>query len=273
MADEKTISNLKEISKDLRINIIKMLYKSQSGHPGGSLSSIDIITALYFYKLNVYPKEPKKIGRDIFIMSKGHASPAVYVALCKKGFFPIEELWNFRQINSLLQGHVDIKVPGVEFSGGSLGMGLSFGNGYAIAKKIDNQNYKVVVLMGDGEQQEGEVWEAAMSASHHKLDIIAIIDRNGIQNDGFVDKTKIIEPLADKWKAFGWNVLEGDGHDFNSITKILDQLWEMKGPRVAILKTVKGKGVSFMENNPDYHHVKNLSDSLYHQALEELNAK
>jgi transketolase len=260
---------LKNKAKSFRRDIIEMLFKSQSGHPGGSLSEIDILTALYFCKLKIDSKNPKWEERDRFILSKGHATPGLYSVLAGKGFFPRDELWHFRQINSLLQGHADIKIPGVEMSTGSLGMGLSFANGVAFANKLDKKSCKVVVMMGDGEQQEGQIWEAAMTASHNHLDIIAIIDRNMIQNDFFVEKTKSIEPIADKWKAFGWQVLEGNGHDMNSIIEQLDHAWSLKGPRVIIFHTIKGKGVSFMENNPDFH-GKAPNEEEYKKAMEEL---
>jgi len=269
MDNNNLILGLQDKAKSFRRDIIEMLYKSQSGHPGGSLSAVDILTALYFHKMHVDPKKPDLPGRDRFVMSKGHATPGLYTVLAGKGFFPREELWHFRQINSLLQGHADINIPGVEASTGSLGMGLSFGNGLAMAKKIDKLHHKIIVLMGDGEQQEGQVWEAAMTASHHKLDIIAIIDKNGIQNDWFVNETKIVDPLPDKWRAFGWHVEEGDGHDMHSIVSTLDKLWGMQGPRIAIFHTVKGKGVSFMENNPEFH-GRAPNQEEYRKAMEEL---
>jgi len=250
-----SIDELKKIAKELRRDIVTLLARAGAGHPGGSLSEIDILTALYFHALNVNPKSPKDPKRDYFILSKGHASPGMYSVLAKKGFFPKKELDSFRQINSLLQGHTDIKVPGVEMSAGSLGMGLSFANGVALGLKLDKKPNHVFVMLGDGETQEGEVWEAAMNASFHKLDnITAILDRNRIQNDDFVIDTLDIEPVADKWKAFGWNVKEIDGHDMKQIVKVLDESKNNKGkPLMIIAQTVKGKGVSFMENNPEFH--------------------
>jgi len=269
MDKKELILKLEQKAKEMRRDIIELLHKSGSGHPGGSLSEIDVLVALYYHKLKTNPKDPKWEDRDRFVLSKGHASPGLYSVLASLGFFPRDELWHFRQINSLLQGHADIKVPGVEFSGGSLGMGLSFGNGLAFAKKLDGKNHKVVVLMGDGEQQEGEVWEAAMTAKHQNLDIIAIIDKNTIQNDDFVNNTKIIDPITDKWKAFGWQVVEGNGHDMNDILNVLDKVWEMKGSRIAVFHTIKGKGVSFMENNPEFH-GKAPNDEEFKKAMEEL---
>jgi transketolase len=269
MDREQLVPELEKKAKGFRRDIIEMLYRSQSGHPGGSLSEIDILTVLYFHKLKLNPRQPDWPERDRFVLSKGHATPGLYSVLAAMGFFPREELWHFRQVNSLLQGHADINVPGVEQSTGSLGMGLSFGNGIALARKLDGKSYKVIVMMGDGEQQEGQVWEAAMTANHHKLDIIAILDKNGIQNDSFVDRTKVIDPIIDKWKAFGWHVEEGNGHDMNSIIGTLDRLWNMKGPRIAVFRTVKGKGVSFMENNPDFH-GRAPNEEEYKKAMEEL---
>ncbi len=269
MEKKELVLKLEQKAKEMRRDIIELLHKSGSGHPGGSLSEIDILVALYYHKLKTNPKNPNWDERDRFVLSKGHASPGLYAVLASMGFFPREELWHFRKINSLLQGHTDIKVPGIEFSGGSLGMGLSFGNGLALAKKLDGKKHKVIVLMGDGEQQEGEVWEAAMTAKHQKEDIIAIIDKNTIQNDDFVDKTKIIDPITDKWKAFGWHVEEGNGHDMGEITSILDRIWDMEGPRAVVFHTIKGKGISFMENNPAFH-GKAPNDEEFKEAMEEL---
>jgi len=269
--DKKLIEDLKEKARKFRIEIIKMLYEAQAGHPGGSLSEIDILTALYYSKLNVNPKNPKDPNRDRFILSKGHASPGIYVVLAEKGFFPKKELRHFRKINSLLQGHTDIKVPGIEMSAGSLGQGLSFAHGVALAAKLDKKKYKVFVMIGDGEVQEGQIWEAAMNASHYKLDnITAIIDRNKIQNDDFVKTTIVIEPLVDKWKAFGWNVIEINGHNMEEIVNALNKADNNKGkPLMIIANTIKGKGVSFMENNPEFHGKAPNHEEMI-QALEEL---
>ncbi|NQV08614.1 transketolase [Candidatus Woesearchaeota archaeon] len=256
MGEKSRIDLIKELeikAKKLRVDALSMIYKAQSGHPGGSFSSIDILIGLYNYKLKINPKNPKWDKRDRFIMSKGHASPAVYAVLGDLGFFHKKEFNNFRQLGGLLQGHVDAKIPGVEMSTGSLGQGLSFGNGICFARELDKKNYGVYVLMGDGEVQEGQVWEAAMTASHYGLNITAILDRNRIQNDGFVKDTMVIEPLKDKWESFGWHVVEINGHDFNEILDTLDELEKIKGPKIIIAHTVKGKGVSFMENNPSFH--------------------
>jgi len=266
---KKLINLLTSKSKVYRRQIVEMVYRAGSGHPGGSLSSIDIINALYNYKLSVSPKEPKSPERDRFILSKGHDCPALYAVLADKGFFPKAELDNFRKINHLLEGHTSIKIPGVDMSGGSLGQGLSFAIGIAFARKIDKMNFKIYVMLGDGEVQEGEVWEAAMTASHYALDITAILDKNGIQNDWFVKETKSIEPIEKKWQAFGWKTIRINGHDFDEILDALDEAEKIKGPVIIIADTIKGKGVSFMENNPDFH-GKAPNDEEYKKAMEEL---
>ncbi len=252
------INKLKKISKELKIDILKMTTASGSGHPTTSLSAIDIMTVLYFHEMKFDPKKPNWPDRDRFLMSKGHGVPAQYACLANAGFFPKEELKTLRQINSRLQGHPDRqKTPGIEVSSGSLGQGLSVGNGMALASRLDKKNYRVFVLMGDGEQQEGQVWEAAMSSAQFKLDnVCAIIDKNGLQNDEWVEKEKSVEPLADKWKAFNWHVIEIDGHNFEQIINALKEAKQTKGkPTMIIAKTVKGKGVSFIENKPDMHGV------------------
>ncbi|HIJ97529.1 TPA: transketolase [archaeon] len=262
---------LQKKAKQLRREIIEMLYKSQSGHPGGSLSEIDILIALYYTgRLKIDPKNPKNPDRDRFILSKGHACPALYAVLADLGFFPKKELDNFRKLGALLQGHAVTSVPGIEFSVGSLGQGLSFANGVALAKRLDKKDYKIFVLMGDGETQEGQVWEAAASSATHNLDVIAIVDRNQIQNDDFVTKTKQMNPYAEKWKAFGWKTMECDGHDFNSLNKALDWAMSEKGPRLIVANTMKGKGVSFMELNPHFHGVAPTKEE-YEKALMELH--
>lgn len=267
---------LKELQKlviELRKDIVLMTTKAQSGHPTSSLSCIDVLACLYFNEMNFDPKNPFWPERDRFLMSKGHGVPAQYACLARAGFFPQEELLTLRKINSRLQGHPDRqKTPGIEVSSGSLGQGLSVGNGMALAAKMDKKNYRVYVLMGDGEQQEGQIWEAALSAFNLKLDnVCGIIDLNGIQNDEWVEKEKSIQPLADKWVAFGWQVLEINGHDFEQILKALAQARATKGkPTVIIAKTIKGKGVSFIENNPDLHGVAVKKENL-EQALNELD--
>ena len=212
------ITELKEVSKKIRKSILEMLCKAGSGHPGGSLSATDILVALYFHKMKLDPKNPKLKDRDRFVLSKGHACPLLYAILVELGFFPKEELDKLRKIDSLLQGHPSIKTPGVEANTGSLGQGLSIANGIALACRLDNLKNKVYVLLGDGEVQEGQIWEATMSAAHYKLDnLVAILDHNGLQIDGFVKDVKNVEPLKDKFQAFGWYVIEINGHNFEEI--------------------------------------------------------
>ncbi|HLD81486.1 MAG TPA: transketolase [archaeon] len=262
---------LAETAKRLRGDAIKMVAGANSGHPGGSLSALDLILTIYAYKLRFDAKNPKWEDRDRFVYSKGHACPGFYAVLAEFGFFPKEEFKNFRKINSLLQGHSSVKIPGVEFSAGSLGQGLSYANGIAMAGKIDKKDYRVYCVLGDGELQEGQIWEAAMTSIKYKLDnLTLVIDRNKIQNDDFVDKTKDLEPLANKWAAFGWDTAEIDGHNYKEIMDALDNAEFGKGrPSVIIAHTVKGKGVSFMENNPEYH-GKAPSPEELQKALKEL---
>ena len=217
------------------------------------------------------PENPKWPDRDRFIMSKGHATPAIYSVLAESGYFPKKELENFRKINSLLQGHADIKVPGIEMSAGSLGMGLSFANGMEIAKRLDKKNYNVYVMLGDGEVEEGEVWEAAMTSAFHKLNVKAILDYNKIQQTGFVKDVMGIEPIKEKWEAFGWHTIEIDGHDLKQIIKALDDADKIKKPTIIIANTVKGKGVSFMEFNNEFH-GKAPNDEELKKALEEIES-
>ncbi len=251
------IDQLKATARRLRQHIIEMTCRAASGHPGGSLSAADIITVLYFHQLKYNPHDPTWPDRDRFVMSKGHAAPVLYAALAEAGFFPVKYLQTLRQVGSSLQGHVDmLSLPGIEMSTGSLGQGLSSANGMALAGRLDKKSYHVYCLLGDGECQEGQVWEAAMTAGHHKLgNLTAIIDRNKYQIDGRVEDIKSIEPLADKWKAFGWETIKCDGHDFKSLIGALDKAVKIrKKPSVIIADTVKGKGVSFMEDRPlDYH--------------------
>jgi transketolase len=233
-----------------------MLEKSQSGHPGGSLSSAEILTALYFKEMNIDPTNPKWEDRDRFVLSKGHAAPVLYAALAEKGFFPKEELNNLRKVNSMLQGHPDMKgTPGIDMTTGSLGQGLSAAGGMALAGKIDKKDYRVYSVIGDGESQEGLIWEAAMFAAHYKLDNLTVfLDNNGLQIDGTNDEVMNIEPIDEKFKAFGWNVLKIDGHSINEIIKATEEAKNTKGkPTMIIAKTFKGKGVSFMENQVGWH--------------------
>ena len=245
-----------DIANTLRIDIIKMLEKSKSGHPGGSLSACEILTALYFKEMNIDPKNPKKDDRDRFVLSKGHGAPVLYAALAEKGYFPKEELSSLRKIDSMLQGHPDMKgTPGVDMTTGSLGQGLSAANGMALASKLDNKGYRVYALLGDGEVQEGIIWEAAMFAAHYKLDNLTVfIDHNGLQIDGRNKDVMNIEPIDEKFKAFGWHTISIDGHDFQEIFNAIDQAKKVEGkPTIIIAKTIKGKGVSFMENQVGWH--------------------
>lgn len=270
--DEKTLEFLKEKAKIIRRHIIRMTGAAGSGHPGGSLSAADIITYLYFKELRVDPENPAWPNRDRFILSKGHAAPVLYAVLAERGFFPIEELIKLRKIDSPLQGHPDMKkVKGVEMSTGSLGTGFSTSIGMALAARMDNKDNRIFVMLGDGEIQEGQVWEAAMAAAHYKLDnLIAILDYNGLQIDGPVTDVMSPEPLPDKWRAFGWEVIEIDGHDFNSIERAIKTAKEIKGrPTMIIAKTIKGKGVSFMENQAGWHGSAPNQEQV-EQALQEL---
>ena len=248
--------NLISISKNVRKNIIEMLCESKSGHPGGSLSCADIVTYLYYEKMNIDVNNPKWEQRDRFVLSKGHAAPALYSVLAEKGFFPKEELKTLRKTGGLLQGHPDSKhVPGVDVSTGSLGQGISNAVGMALGLKAQNNNARVYAVLGDGELQEGLVWEASMAAAHYKLDnLVAIVDFNGLQIDGKNEEVMAISPLDEKFRGFGFNVIECDGHDYEELDKAFKNAEETKGkPTVIIAKTVKGKGVSFMENQAGWH--------------------
>lgn len=250
------MKDYKEIANSIRKNIIKMTYEAKSGHPGGSLSACEILTALYFKEMRIDPNNPKWEDRDRFVLSKGHATPALYAVLAERGFFPKEELMRFRKIDSMLQGHPDMKgTPGVDMSTGSLGQGLAAANGMALSAKLDNKDYRVYALVGDGEIQEGIIWEAAMLASHYKLDNLTVfIDHNGLQIDGFNKDVMNVEPIDKKFEAFGWNVLSIDGHDFDQIFDALEKSKQVKGkPTLIIANTVKGKGISFMENQASWH--------------------
>ena len=247
---------LEDAAKNIRISVVKSIHAAGSGHPGGSLSAADIVTALYFGEMNVDPKDPKKEDRDKFILSKGHAGPLQYAALAEKGFFPKDELLSLRKLGSRLQGHPDAKkLPGIEMSTGSLGQGFAASAGMASSNKLDKKEGRIYVLLGDGELQEGIVWEAAMSAAHYKLDnLTAIIDWNGLQIDGENDNVMTVKPVDEKFRSFGWNVIMIDGHDFKQITEALAAARNCKGkPTAIVAKTCKGKGVSFMENNAGWH--------------------
>ena len=271
--DDEIIHRLNLSAVKIRKHIIEMLYRAKSGHPGGSLSAVDALVALYFKHMKHNPKKPCDPNRDRFILSKGHAAPALYAVLAERGYFPVSELKNLRQINCMLQGHpVCLHIPGVEASTGSLGHGLSFANGVALAGKLDKKNYKVYAMMGDGETGEGQIWEAAAAASHYKLDnLTAMIDRNFLQIDGHTEEVLRLESIRDRWSAFGWHVVEVNGHDMIQILYALEEADEKRRqPSMIILNTVKGKGVSFMENNVDFHGVP-PNEMEYKLAMKELN--
>ena len=252
----RTIEQLQSIANKLRIEIINMVYESQSGHPGGSLSAAEILSVLYFDEMNIDPENPNKKDRDRFVLSKGHATPVYYSALAERGYFDKSELAKFRKIGHFLQGHPDMKgIPGVDMSTGSLGQGISAACGMAKSAKIFNEDHKVFALLGDGEVQEGIVWEAAMFAGFYKLDnLIAFLDHNGLQIDGKNEDVMSVEPLDKKFEAFGWNVLKIDGHSIEEIKEAISNAKEAKGkPTMIIAKTIKGKGVSFMEDNVGWH--------------------
>ncbi|BEH11449.1 MULTISPECIES: transketolase [Geobacter] len=268
--DSEKIKQLEETARRLRVDIVKTLHSSQSGHTGGSLSAIDMVTALYFHEMKHDPANPAWSERDRFVLCKGHAAPALYVALAATGYFPKEDLMMLRRLGSHLQGHPDSKqTPGVEVCTGSLGQGLSMANGMALGLRLDGSASRVYALLGDGELQEGQVWEAAMAAGHFKLDnLCALIDVNRLQIDGEVEKVMNVEPVTDKFRAFGWNVIDIDGHDMAAIVGALAQAAEVKGrPTAIVARTVKGKGVSFFENKASYHGVA-PSDEELPKALE-----
>lgn len=270
--DKQQVLELEQRAKSIRCNIIKMIGEAKSGHPGGSLSAADILTVLYFKEMRVKAEEPNWSERDRFILCKGHAAPVLYGTLAEKGFFPEEEILTLRKINSRLQGHPDMKkLPGVDMSTGSLGQGLSVANGMALSFKLDKKPNRVFALLGDGEIQEGQVWEAAMAAAHYKLDnLIAFLDHNGLQIDGPITEVMSPEPVADKWRAFGWHVQVINGHDFVEIINALEEAKEVSGqPSMIIAETVKGKGVSFMENQAGWHGNAPSQEQVMH-ALEDL---
>lgn len=254
--NEDQIKELKKYSTILRKHIIEQVYNAQSGHPGGSLSCADIITVLYFNAMMVDPKNPQWEDRDRFVLSKGHCSPALYAALAEKGFFPKEELPKFRRIDSFLEGHPSMRyVPGVDMSTGSLGQGISAAVGMAMAGKIDNKESNIYALIGDGEIQEGQVWEALMAAAHYKLDnLIVFLDHNHLQIDGKISDVMSPEPVEEKFKAFGWKVVAINGHDHLQIIEAINEAKKSKDkPTMIVAETVKGKGVSFMENEAGWH--------------------
>ena len=265
-------AELAEKARRIRINALKAIHAAKSGHPGGSLSSADILATLYFGELNIDPKNPKMTDRDKFVLSKGHAVPALYAALGERGFYEVSEMMTLRQVGSKFQGHPNMsKVPGIEMSTGSLGQGFSAAVGMAIAGKIDKNPGRVYALTGDGELQEGIVWEAAMQAAHRKLDnLVAIVDLNGLQIDGKVSDVKCVCPVDEKFRSFGWNVINVDGHNFEELTTAFDEAKKCGGvPTAIIAHTHKGKGVSFMEDNAGWH-GKAPSDEELAAAIKEL---
>jgi transketolase len=269
------VNELKQTARKVRIDALRGIHAASSGHPGGSLSSADIITALYFSVMNIDPDDPHMKGRDRFVLSKGHSCPALYAALANRGYFDPDEMLSFRRLGSFLQGHPNMdKCPGVEMSTGSLGQGFSVAVGMAIAGKMDGDSGRVFTMTGDGELQEGIIWEAALSAAKHGLDnLIAIVDWNNLQIDGVVDTVKKVAPVDEKFRAFGWEVFSCDGHDMQDILDTFDKALAVKGKPVCIVaKTVKGKGVSFMEDKAGWH-GKAPDDEQLAQAIEELGGE
>ena len=272
--EQQKIAKLQELAKKVRLGAVTAVHSASSGHPGGSLSIADVITYLYFEKMNVDPKNPKWDDRDRFVISKGHTSPALYAVLAERGFFPVEDLKTFRQIDSYLQGHPDMKgVPGVDMTTGSLGLGISAACGMALSGKIRNKDYRVYTIVGDGESQEGQVWEAAMFAAHYKLyNLCVYVDWNGLQIDGPVAEVMNPTPYKEKFEAFGFNVISIDAHNFEEIDAAYKAAEECKGkPTVIIGKSIKGKGVSYMENQVGWHGAA-PNDEQYAQAVADLNA-
>lgn len=263
---------LKKTANEVRKGIVTAVHSAKAGHPGGSLSAADIMTYLYFEEMNIDPANPKMEDRDRFVLSKGHVAPALYSTLANRGFFPVDELTTLRKLGSRLQGHPCMQeTPGVDMSSGSLGQGVSAAAGMALSAKLRNKDYRVYALCGDGEMQEGQIWEAAMFAGHRKLDnLVVIVDNNGLQIDGKIEDVCSPYPIADKFKAFNFNVVEIDGHDFNEIAEAFKIAKNTKGmPTAIIAKTTKGKGVSFMENQASWHGTA-PNDEQYATAMEDL---
>lgn len=272
--DKKRVTELSIIANSVRKNALTAVYNAASGHPGGSLSIADVLTLLYFEVMNVDPKNPKMEDRDRLVLSKGHTAPALYGTLAERGFIPVEDVATFRHIDSYLQGHPDMnKVAGVDMSTGSLGQGVSVAGGMALAAKLDNKDYRVYSILGDGELEEGQVWEQAMFAAHYKLDNFTIfIDNNGLQIDGDITKVMNPTPIDKKFEAFGWNVIVADAHDFNALLAAVEEAKATKGkPTAVIMKSTKGKNVSFMENNAGWH-GKAPNKEEYEKAIAELDA-
>ena len=265
---EKDVERLEEQAVQLRRDIVEMIHAAKAGHPGGSLSAVDMITALYFHVMRIDPQNPRWEDRDRFVLSKGHACPALYAALARRGFFDPKHLTTLRQYHSILQGHPDMnKTPGIDISSGSLGNGLAIGVG--MAGRLHHQDYMTYVMLGDGEVQEGMVWEAAMAAHHHDLgNLVAIVDCNGVQINGWVNEIMTVEPLADKWRAFGWNVVEVNGHNMKDLLTVLHTAKTMRHPTVILMRTVKGRGVSFMEDDCKWHGNSPSDEELVQAILE-----
>lgn len=272
--DKKKICELSIIANKVRKNALTAVYTPGSGHPGGSLSIADVLTLLYFEVMNIDPKNPKDPDRDRFVLSKGHTAPALYSVLAQRGFFPVDDVKTFRNVSSYLQGHPDMKgVPGVDMSTGSLGQGVSAAGGMALSAKLDNKDFRVYSILGDGELEEGQVWEQAMFAAHYKLDNLTIfVDFNGLQIDGDITKVMNPTPIDKKFEAFGWNVICCSAHDFNELEDAINQAKNTKGkPTAIIMKSVKGKNVSFMENEAGWHGSAPNKEQ-YEQAIAELDA-
>ena len=272
--EQKKLTELKKIAANVRLGIVEAVYNASSGHPGGSLSIADVLTYLYFEEMNVDPKNPKWEDRDRFVLSKGHTSPALYATLAHKGFFPVEDLKTFRHIDSYLQGHPDMKgTPGVDMTTGSLGLGISAACGMALSAKINGKDYRTYTIVGDGESQEGQVWEACMFAAHYKLDNLCVyIDWNGLQIDGKITEVMNPTPYKEKLEAFGFNVISIDGHDFEQIEAAYKAARECKGkPTAIVANSIKGKGVSYMENQAGWHGSAPNKEQ-YEQAVAELSA-
>ena len=267
---EKDVERLEEQAVQLRRDVVEMIHAAKAGHPGGSLSAVDMITALYFHVMRIDPQNPRWEDRDRFVLSKGHACPALYAALARRGFFDPKHLTTLRQYHSILQGHPDMnKTPGIDISSGSLGNGLAIGVGMAMSGRLHHQDYMTYVMLGDGEVQEGMVWEAAMAAHHHDLgNLVAIVDCNGVQINGWVNEIMTVEPLADKWRAFGWNVVEVNGHNMKDLLTVLHTAKTMRHPTVILMRTVKGRGVSFMEDDCKWHGNSPSDEELVQAILE-----
>lgn len=272
--DASKKKELQKLACKARMGVIEGTYNAKSGHPGGSLSICDTLTYLYYGKMNVDPKNPDDTDRDRFVLSKGHTAPALYSVLALKGYFPEEEIKSLRHIGALLQGHPCIHIPGVDMSSGSLGQGISAACGMALAGKLDGKSYKVYTILGDGEIEEGQVWEAAMFAAHKKLDnLVAIVDNNGLQIDGPISEVCSPEPITDKFAAFGWHVITMDAHDFDDIDRAFTEASSVTGkPVVIVQKSTKGKGVSFMENQVGWHGTAPNKEQ-YEQSMAELTAQ